>query len=79
VILRDEVGHVRIGNHWFRHLCAARSLDPHAAYARLAAEYRAPRLRGPFNFDARRDAGFDEAELTALAAQAESRGGQKTA
>lgn len=68
VILRDEVGHVRIGNHWFRHLCDARGLDPHAAYVRLADEHRAPRLRGPFNFDARRDAGFDEAELAALAA-----------
>ena len=77
VILRDEVGHVRIGNHWFRHLCEARSLDPHTTYAQLADQYRAPRLRGPFNFEARRDAGFDEAELAALAAQAESGDGQK--
>jgi len=69
VILRDEVGHVRIGNHWFRHLCAARGLDPHAAWRDLAARYRAPRLRGPFNLDARRSAGFDDAELAALAAQ----------
>lgn len=69
VILRDEIGHVRIGNHWFRHLCEQRGLEPHETYARLAEQYRAPRLRGPFNFDARRDAGFDEAELAALAAQ----------
>jgi uncharacterized ferritin-like protein (DUF455 family) len=78
VILRDEVGHVRIGNHWFRRLCEGRSLDPHTAYVELADKYRAPRLRGPFNFEARRDAGFDEAELTALAAQAESADGQNT-
>ena len=69
VILRDEVGHVRVGNHWFRHLCGERGLDPHAAWRELAARHRAPRLRGPFNFDARRSAGFDEAELHALAAQ----------
>jgi uncharacterized ferritin-like protein (DUF455 family) len=68
VILRDEIGHVLIGNRWFRHLCAERALDPIPTYAALADQYRAPRLRGPFNFDARRDAGFDAAELAALAA-----------
>ncbi len=72
VILRDEIGHVRIGNRWFRHLCDQRALEPHETYARLAEQYRAPRLRGPFNFDARRDAGFDEEELAALAAHPES-------
>lgn len=69
IILRDEIGHVRIGNRWFRHLCDASALDPHETYVRLAREYRAPRLRGPFNFDARRDAGFDDAELDQLIAQ----------
>ncbi|QYD67476.1 ferritin-like domain-containing protein [Paraburkholderia edwinii] len=67
VILRDEIGHVLIGNRWFRYLCEHAQLDPHQTYMRLADEYRAPRLRGPFNFDARRAAGFDEAELAALA------------
>lgn len=66
VILRDEIGHVRIGNYWFRHLCDARGLEPQQTYARLAAQYRAPRLRGPFNFDARREAGFEEGELAQL-------------
>ncbi|MCG5073469.1 ferritin-like domain-containing protein [Paraburkholderia sp. RG36] len=69
IILRDEVGHVRIGNYWFRHLCEARGLDPHAAWLALAAQYDAPRMRGPFNFEARRSAGFDQAELDTLAAQ----------
>ncbi|MFM0287330.1 ferritin-like domain-containing protein [Paraburkholderia megapolitana] len=67
VILRDEIGHVLIGNRWFRHLCDARALDPHTTYTLLAEQYKAPKLRGPFNFAARRDAGFDEAELAALA------------
>ncbi|WP_321961654.1 ferritin-like domain-containing protein [Paraburkholderia sp. J7] len=69
IILRDEVGHVRIGNHWFRYLCESRGLDPHAAWLALAEQYHAPRMRGPFNFEARRSAGFDEAELASLAAQ----------
>jgi uncharacterized ferritin-like protein (DUF455 family) len=67
VILRDEIGHVLIGNRWFRYLCEQGALDPHTTYTELAEQYHAPKLRGPFNFEARRDAGFDEAELAALA------------
>ena len=66
IILRDEIGHVAVGNRWYRWVCQERGLDPLATYAELAEKYRAPRLRGPFNFEARRAAGFDEAELIAL-------------
>jgi uncharacterized ferritin-like protein (DUF455 family) len=66
VILRDEVGHVEIGNRWYAHLCAERGLDPVPTYALLARQYGAPRLRGPFNLAARRQAGFDAAELALL-------------
>lgn len=66
IILHDEVGHVAIGNHWYRHLCDQRTLEPVATYAQLAAAYGAPRVRGPLNLDARRRAGFDETELAAL-------------
>ncbi|MDP2032941.1 MAG: ferritin-like domain-containing protein [Polaromonas sp.] len=66
IILRDEIGHVAIGNHWYRHLCSERGLDPVATYAELARRYEAPRLKGPFNVDARRAAGFDEDELALL-------------
>jgi uncharacterized ferritin-like protein (DUF455 family) len=66
VILRDEIGHVAIGNRWFRHLCAQRGEEPMRAYAELADRYGAPRPRGPFNLEARRLAGFDSAELDAL-------------
>jgi uncharacterized ferritin-like protein (DUF455 family) len=65
-ILRDEIGHVAIGNRWFRHLCAERGLTPAAAYERLSRVYGAPRSRGPFNIAARRAAGFDEDELAAM-------------
>lgn len=66
VILRDEIGHVAVGNRWYRRLCEQRGLDALATYAELADRYRAPRPRGPFNLAARRAAGFDEAELSAL-------------
>ena len=66
IILRDEIGHVAIGNHWYRHLCTQRGLDPIATYATLAETHRAPKLRGPFNMAARLAAGFEQAELDAL-------------
>jgi len=66
IILRDEIGHVAIGNRWYGWLCEQRSLDPIATYAALAIRYKAPPLRGPFNLEARRAAGFSDAELAAL-------------
>ena len=66
VILRDEVGHVAVGNHWYRWLCAREGLDPVAHYPVLVERYAAPRLHPPFNREARRAAGFDETELDAL-------------
>ncbi|MEY4268486.1 MAG: hypothetical protein RIS90_3021 [Pseudomonadota bacterium] len=66
IILRDEIGHVAIGNHWYRHLCSAQALDPIRTFAELAARHGAQKLKGPFNLDARRAAGFDEAELALL-------------
>ncbi|WER44763.1 ferritin-like domain-containing protein [Cupriavidus sp. WKF15] len=70
IILRDEVGHVAIGNRWYRWLCEQRGLDPVSTYAALALQHRAPKLRGPFNLAARRAAGFDEDELAWLEASA---------
>ena len=70
IILRDEVGHVAIGNHWYRWLCARDGLDAEALYPELVQRYFAPRQRPPFNLDARRRAGFSEEELAALQASA---------
>lgn len=66
IILRDEVGHVAIGNHWYRWLCERDRLDPEALYGELALRYDAPRLRPPFNHEARRAAGFTDDELARL-------------
>ena len=69
VILRDEVGHVAIGNHWYRRLCEREGLDPLAHYGVLAQRYAAPRLMPPFNESARRRAGFSEEELAWLSGE----------
>jgi len=66
-ILRDEVGHVAIGNRWYRWLCQQRGLDPVGHDAALAERHRAPRLHPPFNAQARRRAGFTDEELDRLA------------
>lgn len=66
IILREEVGHVAIGNYWYRWLCEQQGLDPEALYPELTKRYAAPRMRPPFNESARRAAGFTEAELAWL-------------
>jgi uncharacterized ferritin-like protein (DUF455 family) len=66
IILRDEVGHVAIGNRWYRWLCEQQGLDPLALYPILTERYDAPKPRPPFNLEARRLAGFSESELEAL-------------
>lgn len=66
IILRDEIGHVAVGNQWYRFLCEERGLDTLSTYAELATAFSAPRLKGPFNLEARRAAGFHEDELYAL-------------
>lgn len=68
ITLADEVGHVAIGNIWFNWLCTQQGLEPLGTFERLCVQYVAPKLRGPFNLEARRQAGFTEAELETLSA-----------
>ncbi|KZE33847.1 uncharacterized ferritin-like protein (DUF455 family) [Crenobacter luteus] len=66
VIYRDEIGHVEIGNYWFTWLCDARGLEPLATFRALLAEHDVSALSGPFNWPARRAAGFTEFEQKML-------------
>jgi uncharacterized ferritin-like protein (DUF455 family) len=66
IILRDEIGHVAVGNLWYRWLCEQRGIEPVVTYAQLTTRYQAPRLKQPFNLDARKAAGFTDAELQVL-------------
>jgi len=66
IILRDEIGHVAIGNRWYRWLCERDGLDPISHYRVLYRRHEAPRLKAPFNLEARALAGFTEEELGAL-------------
>lgn len=66
LILREEIGHVAIGNRWYHYLCTLQKLDPLRTYGELVLRYKAPVLNGPFNLEARRAAGFTERELELL-------------
>ena len=66
IILRDEIGHVEIGNRWYRWLCERQGVEPLSTYRELALRHKAPSLKGPFNREARRQAGFTEHELAEL-------------
>ncbi|MBI5451562.1 MAG: ferritin-like domain-containing protein [Gammaproteobacteria bacterium] len=66
IILRDEIGHVAIGNRWYHHLCQQRGLDPQQTYIELLQQYFTASLRGPFHVEARLEAGFSADELQQL-------------
>ncbi len=66
IIQRDEVGHVEIGTRWFRYLCEQRKLEPEATFRDLLSQYMKGKIKGPLDRQARRQAGFSEAELDYL-------------
>ena len=66
IILRDEVGHVAIGDRWFRACCAERGLEAEAAYVDLIRRFDAPWPQPPLHRTARLAAGFTADELDRL-------------
>lgn len=72
VILREEVGHVAIGNHWYHWLCRKEGLNGTQFYAQASARHGGPSLKPPFNLEARKRAGFSQEELDALPTAATS-------
>jgi uncharacterized ferritin-like protein (DUF455 family) len=70
IVYRDEIGHVKIGRHWFEQVCHQRGLTPITEWHDLVRRhYRAP-LKRPFNHAARVTAGFDAAFYEPLAEEA---------
>lgn len=63
VIYNEEIGHVEIGSHWFRYLCEKQGMEPEQTFYQLIDEYYREGLRGPYNEEARLQAGFSESEL----------------
>ncbi len=67
VILAEEVRHVAIGSRWFAWCCAREGVEPRATFLSLLRGNARGSLRGPFNLEARRAAGFDDDELADIA------------
>lgn len=66
IILRDEIGHVAIGSHWYHYFCDLRGLDRRTTFEQLVKQYMKQPLRGPFHTEARLQAGFTTQELERL-------------
>ena len=66
VILREEIGHVAIGTRWFNYLCEQRDVAPLTTFKDLLDNYFDGELRWPFHTEARKQAGFTDAEMALL-------------
>ena len=66
IILRDEIGHVGLGDVWFRRLCAERGLLAETTFRQLLTDFKAPWPTSPMNESARLAAGFSAEELAGL-------------
>ena len=66
IILRDEIGHVRIGSEWYRYCCAQRGQEPESTFRQLLRDVMKAPLRGPFYEEGRLLAGFSTQELEQL-------------
>lgn len=66
IILRDEIGHVKIGSDWYRYCCEQRDIEPEATFRKLIRDVMQAPLRGPFYEEGRLLAGFSREELAQL-------------
>lgn len=66
IIQRDEVGHVEIGTRWFRQVCQQRGLDPFVTFKQLLSQYLKGQVKGPYDMQMRKRAGFSDEELAYL-------------
>lgn len=68
LILREEIGHVALGDRWFREMCARRGLDAERSYLELIDAFDAPYPQPPLHEAARLEAGFSPQEIARLRA-----------
>jgi uncharacterized ferritin-like protein (DUF455 family) len=65
-IFDDEIGHVRIGTHWYQTLCKERNFEPDKTFLELIEKYMQGAKFGPFETEARIEAGFSKEEMQGL-------------
>jgi uncharacterized ferritin-like protein (DUF455 family) len=65
-IFDEEIGHVKIGTYWYRFLCNERKLEPEKTFLQLIRKHMEGAKFGPFEMQARIEAGFSHEELQRL-------------
>lgn len=68
VILAEEVRHVAVGTEWFRFCCEREGREPLPTFLGLLKRHYPSAPKGPYNLDARYEAGFTREEMRALTA-----------
>ena len=66
IIFDDEIGHVKIGSYWYKYLCQQRELEPEQTFLDLIDKHMQGARFGPFETQARLDAGFSVQEMQRL-------------
>jgi len=70
IIFVDEIGHVQVGNKWFRYVCKERRLQPEKTFFDLVAKHFPRGIDSGVNVEARRQAGFSQSEMQRLLGKA---------
>jgi len=66
IIFDEEIGHVKIGTYWYKTLCGERQLEPEQTFLELIEKYMQGAKFGPFETEARIEAGFSREEMERL-------------
>ncbi len=66
IIFADEVGHVEVGTRWFHYLCKQEGKKPDETFFALVKKHFPKGIYGPYNVDARQEAGFSANEIEIL-------------
>jgi uncharacterized ferritin-like protein (DUF455 family) len=66
IIFDEEIGHVKIGSYWYKSLCDERQLEPEQTFLKLIEKYMQGAKFGPFETEARLEAGFSSEEMKSL-------------
>jgi len=66
IIFADEIGHVEIGTRWFHYLCKQQGKKPDDTFFKLLNKHFPNGIYGPYNMQAREQAGFSENEIEIL-------------
>lgn len=75
IIHNDEITHVTTGHRWLSWICEQEGTDPVKVFRECVGQHFRGAVKGPFNKEARLEAGMDESYYTDLVGTLPARGG----